>query len=169
MAEGSKVPVREAIDADGDAFAVFFREAWEQSGPEAPGFVGATDEVIDELTTLEAFRDRVGGPDRRMFLAWDRDRVVGFAATRRVDDTTVELAGIIVLPVTAGRGVGSALLAAAVATARDDEYREMTVLTESSNDRARAFYEAHEFVVGASTTEPVEGTPVELSSFTRNL
>jgi hypothetical protein len=81
--------VREAFEVDVDAFAEFFVAAWRQSGPDAPGFVGATDEVIAELTTRDAVRERIGGPDRRMFLAWADDCVVGFAATKRINVDTV--------------------------------------------------------------------------------
>jgi hypothetical protein len=91
--ERELVVAREASEADIDAFAEFFKAAWQQSGPDAPGFAGATDEVIAELTTRDAIRERIGGPDRRMFLAWQDERVVGFAATKRIDIDTVELAG----------------------------------------------------------------------------
>ena len=161
--------VLEAADADVDAFGVFFVDACDQSGPDAPGFAGATDEVIAELAEPDAVRERIGGPDRRMFLAWDHDRVIGFSANKRVDDTSVELAGIIVLPTAAGRGVGTALVAAAMASARNDRYRVMVVRTETTNDRARAFYEARGFVVGGATTEHVEDSSVEVWELTQNL
>jgi ribosomal protein S18 acetylase RimI-like enzyme len=161
--------VREATDADVNAFAVFFREAWLQSGAGAPGFAGATDQVIAELTAPDAVLERLGGPDKRMFLAWEQGEVVGFAANRRVDTTTVELAGIIVLPEAAGRGVGAALVAAAFSSARSDDYRTMIVRTEVSNDRALGFYQAHGFVVGESTVEVVEGTPIVVEELTRKL
>jgi len=167
--EVAGVVVREAVEADVGAFGVFFRDAWDQSGSEAPGFAGATDEVIAELTEPVAIRERIGGPDRRMFLAWDGDRVIGFSANRRVDDTTVELAGIIVLLAAAGRGVGTALVDAAVAAAHSDQYRVMIVRTETTNDRARAFYEARGFVVSESTTEQVEGTSIDVWELTRHL
>lgn len=43
----------QATDGDVDAFAEFFRAAWQHSGPDAPGFAGATDESIAELTTRD--------------------------------------------------------------------------------------------------------------------
>ena len=63
------VTVTEATAADAGAVAAFFWEAWQQAGPNAPGFVGATDEIIGELTTQAAIVERLRGPDRRMFLA----------------------------------------------------------------------------------------------------
>ncbi len=67
----SEVLVTEATQDDVAAFAAFFWEAWREAGPDAPGFAGATDDVITELTTPEAIRQRIGGPERRMFLAWE--------------------------------------------------------------------------------------------------
>jgi len=167
--DATTISVTEATDADVAAFAKFFREAWKQAGPDAPGFVGASDQVIAELTTPEAVRERIGGPERRMFLAWEEERVVGFAATKRVDEGTVELAGIIVLQAMSGRGVGTSLVEEAVGAMRAEGYRSMIVRTETVNDRARAFYEARRFAVTGSTAEQVEGATVEVWELTRDL
>jgi ribosomal protein S18 acetylase RimI-like enzyme len=161
--------VREASEVDIDAFVEFFVAAWRQSGPEAPGFAGANDEVIDELTTRDSVRKRIGGPDRRMFLAWEDDQVVGFAATKRIDIDTVELAGIIVLPSYSGRGVGSTLVEAALRGARAESYRSMIVRTETTNNLARAFYEARGFVFGRVTVEHLDDTSVEVWELSRDL
>jgi ribosomal protein S18 acetylase RimI-like enzyme len=152
--------VREATPADADAFAAFFRTAWREAGPGAPGFAGATDDVIDELTTRTAVLDRLGGPDRRMYLAWSSAQVVGFAATRRIDEETVELAGIIVLGRAKGRGVGSRLVEAAIDGARDGGYGRMIVRTETTNDTAQAFYHRCGFSVVGTSVENVDGTAV---------
>jgi ribosomal protein S18 acetylase RimI-like enzyme len=161
--------VREASDVDIEGIAQFFTEAWRQSGPDAPGFVGATDEVIAELTTRDALRERIGGPDRRMFLVREDGRVVGFAATKRIDPETVELAGIIVLPSCAGRGVGTALVDEALGRAKDERYRTMIVRTETTNHSARAFYEARGFVLGRIAVEQVDDISVEVWELSRDL
>ncbi len=163
------VVVREASEVDIDAFAEFFKAAWRQSGPDAPGFAGATDEVIAELTTREAIRERIGGPDRRMFFAWERERVVGFAATKRIDIGTVELAGIIVLPTCSGRGVGTELVHEALRATTGDSYRSMIVRTETTNDSARAFYEAQGFVLERATIEHVDDISVEVWELSHDL
>jgi ribosomal protein S18 acetylase RimI-like enzyme len=163
------VTVSEATDADVDAFARFFRRAWQEAGPDAPGFTGATDEVIDELTAPEAVRARIGGPERRMFLARAGGEVVGFAATRRIDERAVELAGIIVLDAAAGRGVGTGLVGGAVAATAAEGYEVMVVRTETTNDRARTFYEARGFVATGTTTESVEGSEVAVVELRRDL
>lgn len=159
----------EATDDDVAAFATFFREAWKQAGPGALGFAGANDQVIAELTAPEAVLERIGGPDRRMFLASEGERVVGFAATKRIDAATVELAGIIVLKTMAGGGVGTDLVEEAVASARGEGYRSMIVRTETTNERARAFYERRGFTLTGSTTERVEGSTVEVWELEREI
>jgi len=143
--------------------------AWRQSGPDAPGFAGASDEVIAELATPDAIRERIGGPDRRMFLAWENGRVVGFAAAKRVDTDSVELAGIIVLPSCTGRGVGAELVNEALRSARSESYRSVIVRTETTNDSARAFYEALGFVLERSTIEHVDDISVEVWELSRDL
>ncbi len=143
--------------------------AWRQSGPDAPGFAGASDEVIAELATRDAIRERIGGPDRRMFLAWENGRVVGFAAAKRVDTDSVELAGIIVLPSCTGRGVGAELVNEALRSARSESYRSVIVRTETTNDSARAFYEALGFVLERSTIEHVDDISVEVWELSRDL
>lgn len=146
--------IREATEGDVAAIADFFHEAWRQAGPDAPGFAGATEEVISEIATPEALAARIGGPVRRMFVAWQEDRVVGFAATRRLTAEIIELAGVVVLQSLIGGGVGSALFEAAVASARSHNFRRMTVSTETDNERAVRFYERCGFtIVGKSTTD----------------
>jgi ribosomal protein S18 acetylase RimI-like enzyme len=156
------VAVREATTDDVAAIAEFFQEAWRQAGPEAPGFAGATKEVIAEIAAPEAIAARLGGPQRRMFIAWVDDRVVGFAATRHLMGEAIELAGVIVLRSLIGGGVGSALFRAAADSARENEYRKMTVSTETGNKRALRFYERCGFtIVGTSTTDAA-GTDIEV-------
>lgn len=167
--KATTISVTEATDTDVAAFATFFWEAWRQAGPDASGFVGASDQVIAELTTPEAFGERIGGPERRMFLAWEDGRVVGFAATKRIDTGTVELAGIIVAEAMSGRGVGTSLVDEAAGAMRAEGYRSMIVRTETVNDRARTFYEARRFAVTGSTAEQVEGATVEVWELTRDL
>ncbi|MFQ5517557.1 MAG: hypothetical protein ACE5E8_08270, partial [Acidimicrobiia bacterium] len=92
MAAGEDLlQVNRATPGDVDKVAAFLGEAWEAAGPDAPGFAGATDEIIAELARPEAILQRI--KSHTMLLAWWGDRVVGFAADRRVDAETVELAG----------------------------------------------------------------------------
>jgi len=167
--ESERISVAEARDADTAAIAMFLWEAWRSSGPNALGWAGASEEVIAELTAPDAIRARIGGPDRRMFLAWEGDRVVGFSATLVVDGETVELVGIIVLQSMLGRGVGTPLLEAAVRSVDEAGFRRVLVKTEATNERALGFYRSRGFSDSRIVIEDVEGTPMELAELIRTL
>jgi ribosomal protein S18 acetylase RimI-like enzyme len=164
--------VREATEADVDAVAAFFRAAWREAGPDAPGFAGATDEVMEELASHEVLSERIVGEGRHMYVAVvdaaaDPD-VVGFAATRAIDDAAIELAGIVVRRAYAGRGLGSALVDIAIRRSAPS-YRTMIVRTETTNAGARAFYERCGFRVTGTAIEDVDGRSVEVWELERPL
>jgi ribosomal protein S18 acetylase RimI-like enzyme len=169
--EASQKPieVRRAHPPDADAFAEFMRAAWREAGPDAPGFAGATDAVIDEITQTDAVVERMTGSDRTMHLAWLGDRVVGFSAMRRIDDDRIELAGIIVNRDSAGRGVGRSLVAASLEEAVSDGFSTAIVRTECDNDVAQAFYERLGFSNPVITIEWVGDVPVEVVELSRAL
>lgn len=158
----SDLPITEAGPADVPAVAEFFWSAWREAGPDAPGWAGASEEVVRDLAGPEALLARIGGPDRRMFLAWEGSRVVGFAAIRRLSDDAVELAGIVVLQSRVGSGIGTPLLEAARASAVHHGHRRMVARTEADNERAIRFYTSRGFRRTGSVTEEIEGTPVDL-------
>jgi len=169
MKRATRITVREATNDDVAGFAAFFRRAWQEAGPDSPGFAGATDETITELIAPEVVRQRLGGPDRRMFLAWDRDLVVGFSATRRLDASTVDLAGIIVLEGYAGLGVGSRLVDAAIGRVQPEGCTRLIVRTEVDNSRARAFYRSLGFVDVGTAVEEVDSMSVAVAELEREL
>jgi ribosomal protein S18 acetylase RimI-like enzyme len=156
---GGPIDITEAGPADAAAAGAFVRELWEAAGPDAPGLTGATDEVIAAISRPEEIRLRLGGPERRIFLARRDGRIVGFAATRRLDGATCELAGIMVHPGHRG-GVGTPLLDAATATVAAEGSRRMIVHTETDNEGALAFYEHHGFRRAGTGTDEVDGTGV---------
>lgn len=161
--------VRQASASDAPAIAAFLQEAWRQYGPDAEGFAGATDEAIAEISDVRAIRSRLGSRDRRMFIAEDGDRVVGFAATREEEPGVVELAGVTVLRTSAGRGLGPRLVAAAIDRATADGYTSMVVRTETTNRVARRLYELCGFETRTDTIEYVDDHPVEVWELTRSL
>ena len=156
------VVTSEAVSDDVADLQGFFWEAWREAGPDAPGWIGASDAVMSELTSQEAILSRMGGPDRRMFVARHDGDVVGFSATRRIDAAGVELAGVVVLQSVIGRGVGGALLAAAMAGMRADGFEHAVVRTEVDNTWARTFYEHHGFVESDEMVDRVQGVDVDL-------
>ncbi len=159
--------VREADSTDAAAIADFIRTAWIEAGADAPGFAGATDEIIDEVTRAESIRARLGTTGRRMFIAVSDAGVVGFAATRRIDDGLTELAGIVVRASESGRGIGKALVRAAADATRRDGADRILVRTERSNSRAIGFYEALGFEFDHYSTEHVDGTAVDVVELSR--
>jgi GNAT superfamily N-acetyltransferase len=166
---GAGFRIAEASDSDVAAIAAFFWAAWRTSGPNAPGWAGASEDVIAELTAPDAIRARIGGPDRRMFLAWADDRVVGFAATRAEHEECAELAGIIVLEDMLGHGIGTPLLEAAVQSATRAGLRRLLVRTEVTNERALRFYRSRGFADSQMIVENVEGARLELVELVRTL
>lgn len=167
--QAESVKIIEATATDVPAIGSFFLEMWRQSGPDAPGFAGATEAVIAEIAAPDAILARIGGPDRRMFLAYAGDSVVGFAATRAIDTKRIELAGVVVLETMTGRGVGTPLVEAAVGSARDHGHDVIQVKTETDNGRALRFYQSRGFAVCGQSTEDVEGTTVRVIELERYL
>ncbi len=165
----SGVRVVEAGDEDIPAINTLFWAMWDEAGPDAPGFSGATEEIIAEIAAPDAIRTRIGGPERRMFVAYDADEAVGFAATRVRSTTDVELAGIVVLQSMVGKGIGTPLVEAAVRRCRDLGFETMRVSTEIDNERALGFYQARGFRVVGQSTADVEGTEVAVSDLIRDL
>jgi GNAT superfamily N-acetyltransferase len=166
---GAGFSVAEASDSDVAAIAAFFWAAWRTSGPNAAGWAGASEGVIAELTAPDAIQARIGGPDRRMFLAWADDRVVGFAATRTEHEDCAELAGIIVREDMLGCGIGTPLLEAAVQSATQAGLRRLLVRTEVTNERALQFYRSRGFTDSRIVVEDVEGAPMKLVELVRTL
>lgn len=158
----SVVVVREAVEADARYIGAFIRSAWKEAGPDGPGFAGATDSTIAAIGNARAIRDRIRSAGRRLFIADCRARVVGFAATRVIDSVTVELAGIIVGRGAAGMGIGTRLVGLSADMARADGMSRMFVRTETTNERAIAFYRHVGFEPVRTRIEPVEATEVEV-------
>jgi ribosomal protein S18 acetylase RimI-like enzyme len=102
-------------------------------------------------------------PDERWWVAEQAGQVVGFAITQPSRDSdapplTAEVALIYLLPEAAGKGVGRALFAHAVADLQERCYQWATLWVLESNVRARRFYEAAGWSAdGASKTEEWPG------------
>ena len=157
----------EATESHIPAIAEFLRRAWRSAGPGAPGWAGADQDVIEYLTRPETLSERIGGPERRMFLALRDDRVVAFAATRWSGEGEAELAGIVVLQEMVGQGVGTPLLQTAIQRLRDDGATSVFVRTEADNERALGFYRARGFGDERTFTEDVEGIEVTVTELRR--
>ncbi len=152
----------EATVADAERLQTFIRKAWTEAGPGAPGFSGATEETINEISSQEFHRNRLLDSRVRIFAAQFGKEFVGFASTREIDKRTLELSGIMVLEATSGKGVGTRLIEAVKSSASKRDYREILVKTEADNQRAINLYKRTGFNQTSETTEDVEGTLVKL-------
>ena len=159
----------QATSSDIPSLHEFILEAWREAGPSAWGWTGATEASVQELASVGYLGQLISNPSLKMFLAMDGDRVVGFAANRRVDETTVELAGIIVLARFTGMGIGTALMDAVTKAASTDGFKEITVKTETFNERAIGFYGANGFKRIGRSSEELEGKRVDLAVLRRKI
>jgi ribosomal protein S18 acetylase RimI-like enzyme len=161
--------IREANEEDLEAIAAFFWAAWKEAGIDSPGWAGASDETLRELTDPGNLRSQVGGPFRRMFLALEGEEVVGFASLHHVDDEMAELAGIVVRKAHQGRGVGTRLVEAVAEAARAVGYLRIRVRTAAESTRALRFYEDRGFRKTQSLREETEDATVEGWELERDL
>jgi len=161
--------VAQATLDDVQALQAFFWEAWKIAGPSGLGWTGATEGVLKEITAKEALEATIIQPHSRLFVARKEGKIVGFCATRRFDDKTVELAGIMVLEMMLGRGIGGRLFEEARSAALRDGFRYMFVKTEANNERAILFYKKKGFVVVREKDEDIQGKEVRLVELTLTL
>jgi len=156
------VSVVQASLSDVNSVHDFIIDAWKEAGPTAPGWTGATEENVNGLARPDHIRRLLSSRKTRIFLAKQGKEVQGFAATREVDEHTSEIAGIIVRERYVGRGVGTALLRAALAAIWLGRCTEVIVKTERINERATRFYEKNGFAKVGEEQENVDGTKIDL-------
>jgi ribosomal protein S18 acetylase RimI-like enzyme len=154
--------VREATLGDEANLRSFLKEAWKEAGLGAPGFTGATDKTIEEISSIDFLKKLLVDPKTRIFVAEDEDRFVGFASNKESGKDNVELSGIIVLESKTGLGMGTQLLEIARSSAALLGYSKMIVKTEYFNNRAIHFYKRMGFAEMGRTIEEIDGTPVDL-------
>lgn len=86
----------------------------------------------------------------RIFVARDDERVIGMVSLLYTISTALGgrvamVEDMVVCPQDRGRGVGSHLLTAAIAFARSQGCRRLTLLTDGDNGAAQDFYRKHGF------------------------
>jgi len=153
-----RIRIQEATRDKIPALQDFLLQAWREAGPGALGWTGATDEHISEITSDAFLSSLLERSEVTLFLALTENQVVGFASNTKVSPNLVELSGIIVLEGIRGQGVGTLLLQSAICSARKKGYSDMTVKTETTNDRALRFYTNHHFKPKRTTRSDIHGT-----------
>ena len=161
--------LRQVTLADVARIREFMITAWTESGPGAMGFTGATDEVMQEITSESFIRKLLTNPDTHLFIAQSEGRTMGFSSLKSVGPDVTELSGLIVLERDRGKGVGTALLEKALNVAKEQGFKRVEVKTEAFNLQAIAFYKSHGFQNAGRVKENIEGTVVDLLVLERKL
>jgi ribosomal protein S18 acetylase RimI-like enzyme len=151
-----------ATSADVPKLKAFLLQAWKEAGIGALGFTGASDETIREVASEKFLNERISNPDVDISIVEDGGEILGFAATKRIDQSIIELSGIIVLESATGKGIGTALFGKIVSSASQLGFRKMIVKTEVHNQRAIRFYKKMGLREVGRATENVEGKPVDV-------
>jgi ribosomal protein S18 acetylase RimI-like enzyme len=154
---------------DVKAIREFFLAAWRQAGPEALGWAGATESNVQEISSEGFISSLLSKPETKMFAFSQEGRIVGIAVNRKVDESTVELAGIIVQQDAIGKGIGTALLKSAIASAKELGFLSMRAKTEANNQNAISFYRKNGFTECGIGEEDVDGKAVKVANLALSL
>jgi ribosomal protein S18 acetylase RimI-like enzyme len=157
------INVSEFSASDIPGLRSFVLEAWKMAGPSALGWIGATDENIGEIASDDFLHGLLDNPNMKVFIGKSERDVGGFCAIRKMDDRTLELAGIIVRQDLIGKGIGNDLFKKAKQEAIRSGYKMMIVKTETTNERALSFYQNRGFVEQEKVLEELSGTKVNLT------
>jgi ribosomal protein S18 acetylase RimI-like enzyme len=156
-------PVSEFVENDISQLKSFVLEAWRLAGSSALGWTGATDENITKIASDSFLRGLLHNPHLKVFVSKTEGKIVGFCAIRKIDDASLELAGIVVRQDHLGKGIGTSLFQKARKEAAKSRFTTMIVKTESDNERALAFYRSKGFVEQEQVVEEVNGVKVNLT------
>jgi ribosomal protein S18 acetylase RimI-like enzyme len=154
---------------DVDAIRAFIVAAWRQAGPEALGWAGATENNIQEISSEGFISSLLSNPETKVFAFSQDGRIVGIAVNRKMDESTVELAGIMVQQDATGKGIGTALLKTAITSAKDLGFLSMRVKTETNNQHAVSFYRKNGFTELGTGEEEVDGKAVKVVNLALSL
>jgi ribosomal protein S18 acetylase RimI-like enzyme len=140
----------------------FFLEAWRQAGPDALGWAGANQSNIQEISSEDFISSLLSQPEAKVIAFSENERIVGIAVIRKIDQNSVELAGIIVQEDAKGKGIGTKLLKMAIDSAKELGFRTVHVKTETNNRNAISFYKKNGFIDEGLGEENVEGKIVKV-------
>jgi ribosomal protein S18 acetylase RimI-like enzyme len=161
--------VSELAVSDVPQLRSFVLEAWRLAGPSALGWTGANDENIQEIASESFLQGFIGNPNLKVFIGKTGEKVVGFCVVRKINNRSLEIAGIIVRQDQLGKGIGTDLFEIARKEAVKSGYTMMIVKTESNNNRALSFYRSKGFVEDEQVEEEISGTKVSLTVLKLNL
>jgi ribosomal protein S18 acetylase RimI-like enzyme len=138
------VKVRRAVPDDAASIAAVHVRTWQLA---YRGLMA--DEVLDGLSVAQReqqWRGDLREANPAVYVAVEAETVVGFCAVAApsrdgdADDGVAEIGAIYVLPSAWRSGVGRALMNAALADLRAEQWRWVTLWVLADNQRARDFY-----------------------------
>jgi ribosomal protein S18 acetylase RimI-like enzyme len=131
--------IRAARAADQEPLAILDRAAWTPFS--SPGPLDEAEPFFNERTAPEDVLVAVVDGEVAGYLRLNR------GSRFRSSDHVLTVNGVAVDPARQGRGIGRALIDAAIAEARARGARRLTLRVFSPNERARRLYESAGFVV----------------------
>jgi ribosomal protein S18 acetylase RimI-like enzyme len=120
--------------------------------------LGTVDPQYREETAFTASQWRRRLRAHAQFAARVDDHLVGLIGAQRATVESVYLYSLWLEPDARGRGLGHALVSAAVEWARNEKVRVVTLRVDAANDAARGVYERLGFGVAGATSKPGEIT-----------
>ncbi|MGE0039799.1 MAG: GNAT family N-acetyltransferase [Vicinamibacterales bacterium] len=102
-------------------------------------------------------------PDLTFVAAGTAGAPAGVVLTTAIDRRTAHIAQVAVAPGTQGRGVGRALVTAAIARARELGYERLTLMVAEDNARARHLYDTLGFTPGPAFLYAARPLPSRLA------
>jgi ribosomal protein S18 acetylase RimI-like enzyme len=167
--------VRTATTADAAIIAQIHVETWRAAyrGQISDAVLNGLD--VGRRTVL--WQERLAQRRGAVFVAEDGDRITGFcdlvpSRDKDADARTVaEIVAIYILPKHWRKGIGRALCDGALAAARGQDYKAVTLWVLASNSDAKRFYEAMGFSLdgAAKADKAADGSELHEVRFRRNL
>jgi ribosomal protein S18 acetylase RimI-like enzyme len=165
-----RVVVRPARENDAVPLGAFFTRAWQEAGPGALGFTGATDGAIKMISSEEFLLRRLTSPNVRIVVAERDKEILGFASIRAMEKKEeAELSGIVVLEGASGLGLGTKLIGKACESTMKLGFKRLVVKTEALNHRAIGFYKKNGFTESTKIFEKVGRVKVPVLVLERKL
>jgi ribosomal protein S18 acetylase RimI-like enzyme len=131
---------------------------------------GIPDDYVQKAFSEGSFLNAVRERESIIYLATENDDIRGFAQTYPQSDTTAELDRIIILPDYIRKGVGTALLNAALEDQKTRGFRKIIVNAGSGESHARRFYEKNGFKqLNETEVDAPWGGKISLVTYERDL
>ena len=171
----SDVVIRRAVGSDGSQIGLVHVRTWQATyrGLLPQPFLDGLD-AAQRGEYWEQYLSEDAGPGETVLVAEEDGVVVGFAGVGALRDEDAngkgEVRAIYLLAEHWGRGLGRALMDAALNSLRQAGYRQATLWVLDTNARARQFYEAGGWAPdGVTKQDDARGFPITEVRYRREL